>query len=94
MAAQRKYVQDQMQSAAPSRVEAGTPRPRLADDGDLGGMNPALSAQRRQLEHFLAAEDPQVERYNGAMRLAIIVGGSGVWWAMAATGAWRLIAAL
>ena len=94
MAAQRKHVQDQMHPAPTPQVGSTAVRPRLAGDGDVGGRNPALSAQRQQLESFLADEGPRVQRYNGALRLAIIVAGSGALWAMAAAGAWRLIAAL
>jgi hypothetical protein len=86
MAARPNYVQDQ-------NFPAGV-RPRLADDSDCGGMNPSLSAQRQQLNSFAASDEPQVERYSGPLRLAIIIGGSAGLWAMAAAGALRLLAAL
>ncbi len=90
MAAQRKYAPNRTPFvAAPSRLT-----PRLAGDSDVGGMNPVLAAQRLQIEALLGDHEPEVVRYGGAMRLAIIVGGSGVLWAAAAAGAWRLLAAL
>ena len=94
MAAQRKYVQSSTQPATTPQDGSPAQRPRLADHGDHGGMNPALSIQRQQLERFLVADEPEVQRYNGVLRLAIIIGSSGALCAMAAAGALRLISAI
>ena len=91
MVAQPKY--EQFAEPLPLATPAA-PRPRLADDADVGGQNPALAAQRSQLEAFLADEEPSVVRYSGAKRLAIILGGSAVLWAALAVGVARLTAIL
>jgi hypothetical protein len=90
MAAQRKYEPFTVPAASASAPS----RPRLADGGDLGGMNPSLAAQRSKLEAFVVDDEPAVTRYSGALRLAIILGGSAALWAAAAAGVWRLAAAL
>lgn len=90
MAARRKLA-DASIFVAPAPSKGG---PRLAGQGDLGGLNPALAAQRLQLETFFATEDAPVERYSGPARLAIILGGSAALWAVIAAGAWRLLSAL
>ena len=90
MAARRKFA-DAPTSVAPVSSKGG---PRLAGRGDLGALNPALAAQRLQLETFFAAEEAPVERYSGPARLAIILGGSAALWAVIVAGAWRLLSAL
>lgn len=90
MAAQRKLA-DASTFVAPASSKVG---PRLAGQGDLGGLNPTLAAQRLQLEAFFTAEEAPVDRYSGPARLAIILGGSAALWTVIAAGAWRLLSAL
>jgi hypothetical protein len=47
-------------------------------------VNHALAAQRLHLEAIFTPEKPEVSRYPGALRLAIILGGSTCLWAIAA----------
>lgn len=90
MAAQRKIAASST-FVVPASPKAG---PRLASQGDLGGLNPALAAQRLQLESHFAADEVAIDRYSGPARLAIILGGSTALWAIIAAGAWRLLSGI